>query len=317
MRKLIIASSVLLIAAACGSQVVLFPNDAGILSEAGINDASQDSVNDVFADASQDVLTQDVLVEASQDVLAETQIESSLDAPPDVPVVSCTPTPGSSVNLGTAGTFAILAKSGISTVPASAITGNIGVSPIAATAITGFSLTPCSGTCASSTSTQVTGQVFAADYGAPTPTNMTTAVSDMQTAFTDAAGRAPSSAATTELGSGDISGMTLAPGVYKWSTGLLMTTNVTLSGSCSDVWIFEVAQNMTVNSGVHVVLSGGATPDHVFWQVSGATSLGTTVHFNGTILDQTAIALNTGATINGRLLAQTAVTLNQNVVTQP
>jgi hypothetical protein len=139
----------------------------------------------------------------------------------------------------------------------------------------------------------------------------------MQTAFTDAAGRAPSSAATTNLGSGDISGLTLAPGVYKWSTGLLISTNVTLSGSCSDVWIFEVAQTLTVANGVQVILSGGATAGHVFWQVSGATSIGTTAQFNGIILDQTNIAMSTGATITGALLAQTAVTLNQNIVTLP
>ncbi len=66
---------------------------------------------------------------------------------------------------------------------------------------------------------------------------------------------------------------------------------------------------------MHVVLAGGALPQNVFWQVSGGVTVGTTVEFEGTILSQTAIALNTGASITGRLLAQTAVTLDANAVT--
>lgn len=63
-----------------------------------------------------------------------------------------------------------------------------------------------------STSSQVTGNVYAANYASPTPSNLTTAVGDMEHAFTDAAGRAPG---VTELGTGNIGGMTLTPGVYK------------------------------------------------------------------------------------------------------
>src|ERR1700677_2786611 len=92
------------------------------------------------------------------------------------------------VNLGDAGNYVILSKSGISTVPTSAITGDIGVSPIAATGITGFSLIHRFGS-PFATSAQVTGKVYAANYSAPTPANLTTAVGNMQTAYTDAAGR--------------------------------------------------------------------------------------------------------------------------------
>ena len=218
--------------------------------------------------------------------------------------------PGLPVNLGTAGNFAILAKSGISTIPISAITGNIGVSPAAATYITGFSLIADSSN-VFSTSTQVVGKVYASNFAVPTPANMTKAVGDMQLAFTDAAGRAPD---VTELGAGNIGGMTLAPGVYKWGTGLLIPTNVTLSGSATDVWIFQIAQNLTVANGAALFLAGGAQPKNVFWQVSGAVDIGTTAHYEGTILSQTAIALRTGASINGKLLAQTAVTLDGSTV---
>lgn len=220
---------------------------------------------------------------------------------------------GVPVDLGTAGDYAILAKSGISTVPTSAITGNIAVSPAAATYITGFALI-ADATNVFSTSTQVTGKVYAADYASPTPANLTTAVGDMETAFTDAAGRAPD---VTELGAGNIGGLTLAPGVYKWSSGLLIPTSVTLNGRATDVWIFEIAQDLTMSSATSIVLAGGALPKNIFWQVSGKVDIGTTAHFEGVVLTQTAVTLQTGASVNGRLLAQTAVSIDASTIVQP
>jgi len=223
--------------------------------------------------------------------------------------------PEAPVDLGSAGNFAVLAKSGISTTGTTNITGDIGVSPIAATAITGFGLIMDSSN-EFSTSSLVTGRVYAADYAVPTPANMTTAVSDMETAYTDAAGRTLPD--FTELGAGNISGKTLVPGLYKWGTGLLIdNTGVTLSGGANDVWIFQIAGTLTVNSGAIVTLSGGAQAKNIFWQVAGQTTLGTTSVFNGNILCQTAIVLNTGATLNGRALAQTAVTLDANAIVKP
>ena len=217
------------------------------------------------------------------------------------------------VALGAAGSFAILAKSGISTVPTSAIKGDLGVSPAAASYITGFSLT-ADGTNVFATSPQVTGKIYASDYAVPTPANLTAAISAMQLAFTDAAGRAPD---VTELGAGNIGGKTLTHGVYKWGTGLLVPTDVTLTGSATDVFIFQIAQDLTVAAATKVVLAGGALPKNVFWQVSGAVSLGTTSHLEGVVLSQTAIVLGTGASINGRLLAQTAVSIDASVVVAP
>jgi hypothetical protein len=114
-----------------------------------------------------------------------------------------------------------------------------------------------------------------------------------------------------------VSGKTLYRGVYKWGTGLLINTDVTLSGSATDVWIFQVAQDLTVGNGVNITLSGGALAKNIFWQVAGQVSIGTTASFKGIILAQTQIVLNTGATLNGRALAQTAVNLDSNTVTQP
>lgn len=220
----------------------------------------------------------------------------------------------SPVDLGTAGNFGILSKTGISTTGVTAITGDMGVSPIDSTAITGFSLS-LDASNVFSTSPVVTGKIYAADYAPPTPSTLTTAVSDMETAFTDAAGRTLPDA--TELGAGNISGMTLEPGLYKWSSGLLITTEVTLEGCPEDVWIFQIAEDLTVGNGVSLHLTGGARAANVFWQVAGEVNLGTGTQFEGIILSQTAIHLNTGASINGRLLAQTAVTLNASTVTAP
>ncbi|HEX3901828.1 MAG TPA: ice-binding family protein [Polyangia bacterium] len=217
------------------------------------------------------------------------------------------------VNLRTAGDYAILAESDISTVPPAVVTGDLGISPMAATFITGFSLM-ADATNAFSTSAQVTGKIYAADYAVPTPSNLTTAISDMGLAFTDAAGRAPD---VTELGAGSIGGMTLAPGVYKWATGLLIPTDLTLNGSATAVWIFQIAQDLTVSNAVAVHLTGGALAKNVFWQVAGSVDLGTTSQFEGIVLCQTMINLRTGASIAGRLMAQTAVNLDASTVTQP
>lgn len=221
--------------------------------------------------------------------------------------------PVAPVELGSAGNYVIVAKSGVSTVPTSAITGNIAVSPAAASYITGFSLTADS-TNVFATSPQVTGRIYAADYASPTPSNLTTAIGDMELAFTAAAARA---ADVTELGAGNIGGMTLAPGVYKWGSGVLIPTNLALSGPANSVWIFQIAQNLTVANATRVSLTGGAVPKNVFWQVSGQVSLGTTSHFEGVVLSQTSITLGTGASVNGRLLAQTAVDVDSSTIVQP
>lgn len=213
--------------------------------------------------------------------------------------------------------FVMLAKTGISTTGSTAITGDLGLSPAAATFITGFALNLDAGGCFSSSSL-VTGKLFAANYNipasCPTPAVLTAAVGDMMTAYTDAAGRAPD---FTEIGAGNIGGMTLPPGTYKWGNGVLIPTSVTLKGSANDVWIFQVAKGITQASGTKVILAGGAIARNVFWQAAGVVDIGTTAHMEGVVLAQTQITLKTGASVNGRLLAQTAITLEANTVVQP
>jgi hypothetical protein len=217
------------------------------------------------------------------------------------------------VNLGTAGDYVILAESGVSTTGATALVGDVGLSPAAASLITGFALSspPTSYT----TSALVTGKIWASDYDAPTPADLTTAVLAMQTAYTDAAGRTLPD--FTELGAGNIDGLTLAPGLYKWGTGVSIPTGVTLNGGPNDVWIFQIAQNLTVGNGAIVTLTGGAQAKNVFWQVAGQATIGTTAAVQGVLLSKTLIAFNTGATLTGRALAQTAVTLDATTITNP
>lgn len=216
------------------------------------------------------------------------------------------------VELGTAGDFVVLAKTAISTVPTSAITGDIGLSPAATSFITGFDLTDATGY---STSPQVTRKVFAADMADPTPSNLTTAVSNMETAFTDAAGRPDPD--FNELHVGDLGGQVLIPGLYKWSSTVTAPTSFEISGGEDDIWIFQIAGDLTVAADINVTLSGGAQVQNIFWQVSGEVTIGTNAHFEGIILSQTAVHLRTDASLNGRILAQSAVTFDQNDVTEP
>jgi len=223
-------------------------------------------------------------------------------------VVAVGPAP---VNLATAGNFAILAKAGVSNVPPSAITGNIGVSPIAANGLVGFSLVlDSSGTF--STSSQVTGKITAASYAAPTPATLTTAISDLSTAFTDATGRA--SPNFTNLANGAIGGLTLAPGLYKWSTAVNATSGFTIAGASTDTWIFQLASTFNLPSGVRVTLTGGALASNIVWVVSGAVTLGTTSHLEGVVIGKTSATLQTGASVNGRILVETNVVLQAATV---
>ena len=220
------------------------------------------------------------------------------------------------VVLGGAGNFEILTMSGISTTGVTSITGDIGVSPMAAIGITGFGLIMDTNGQSSHTPI-VTGSVYASDYAPPTPANLTVAVADMLTAFTTA-NNLVTPAPIVDLYAGDISGRTLPAGLYKWSTGVLITNEgVTLTGGPNDTWVFQIAQDLTVNSSAIITLLGGAQAKNIFWVVSGQALLGSNVNFSGNILSKTLISLNTGATVTGRLLAQTAVTLNAATVIMP
>ncbi|RDB30423.1 hypothetical protein Hypma_007148 [Hypsizygus marmoreus] len=217
------------------------------------------------------------------------------------------------VNLRSASNFVALGTTAISTVPPSAITGSIGISPSVSTFVTGFSLVQDS-TNVFSSSTQVVGKVFASNYAAPTPATLLTAINDVNTAYLDAAGRPNPD--VLNLGAGGIGGRILTPGLYKWTTGVNIQTDVILLGLPTDVWIFQISGALSMASAKNVLLVGGLARN-VFWQVAGGVTIGTGAHFEGIILSKTAAVLQTGASMNGRIFAQTAVTLQKATLTQP
>jgi Ice-binding-like len=216
------------------------------------------------------------------------------------------------VDLGLAAFFKILAKTAITNVPTSVIIGNVGLSPNAAAGITGFSLVlDGSGQFATSSQVSSPGKVYAADYAPGTPAMLTAAVLAMQAAYTDAASRP---ANFTNVSGGLLGGLTLHGGVYKFTTGVTIATDLVLAGGANDTFIFQIDGTFAMTGAAKIILSGGVQKQNVVWQIAGATTIGPGSIFQGTLLDQTSIALQAGAEAHGKLFAQTAVTLIQNFV---
>ena len=233
------------------------------------------------------------------------------------------------VNLGTAANYVILAETGISYTPTATvsstpkITGNIGISPAAASLITGFALNlPAGGTY--STSTLLAGAAYAPGYANPTPANLSTAVGDKLAAYqaaqalpTDGGGLAGGSPGTACPGAGALGGITLTPGVYTCGVPISIGagTAVTLSGAGN--YVIKTTQTLTQAANTQVILTNGALPQNVFWQVAGAVSIEAGASMQGVILSASNIALVTGATVTGRLYSATGVAMDANTVTQP
>ena len=202
------------------------------------------------------------------------------------------------VNLGSDTNFAVLAGSGITSTGPTTINGNVGTYPTPAFTTTG--------------SFTLNGVNETLNTGI-----MTTAKSDLTTAFTDAAGRA---ATMSYSGAEDLTGLTLLPGVYDAPVSMALTGTLTLNGNgASDgVWIFQTGSTLTTGSGTGatVILENGAQACHVFWEVGQSATLGVDTTFVGNVLALTSITADTGTTVNGRLLAENgAVTLDNNTIT--
>jgi len=120
---------------------------------------------------------------------------------------------------------------------------------------------------------------------------------------------------------GDMSGLTLTPGLYKTaSTVMLSGGNVTLDaqGNANAIFIFQIGSTLTTITGTQVVLAGGAQAKNIFWQVGSSATLGTNSIFKGNILALASITITTGVNLEGRALAQNgAVTLDTNTITAP
>jgi hypothetical protein len=221
------------------------------------------------------------------------------------------------VDLGTAANYVILAKTGVSTVPSSVVTGNIGLSPAARGYLTGWSpIGEPTDTAYTSAQVAAPGKLYADDMvGGTTKVDLGVAVLNMGTAYTAAAAMAGGPCA----GTGHLGGLTLAAGHYTCAVDVDIATGTTLTldGSATDVWVFQITGKLTQAAATSVILLNGALPKNVFWQVSGNVDIGTTAVMQGVILGQTLINMQAGSTEHGRLLAQSAVTLDRATVTIP
>ncbi|KAJ7447643.1 hypothetical protein FB451DRAFT_777139 [Mycena latifolia] len=215
------------------------------------------------------------------------------------------------VLLGTAGNFAILSKTGVSTVPNSAVSGDVGTSPATVTSLTGFSLVQDISH-QFWTSTQVNGRLMGSTDALPTPGLLTVAVLDMETAFTDAMNRPGPD--FVGLNAGLIGGSILVPGLYKWTTGVSVATGITLAGGPGDTWIFQISGDFDQAANVQMTLIGGALSQNVIWAVAGTVTVGTDAVLQGNILAETNVVIGTNAIDHGCIYAQTAVALQEATV---
>jgi hypothetical protein len=204
------------------------------------------------------------------------------------------------VDLKSAAGFVILAGSTVTNIGLTKVNGDLGLSP--GTAVTGFPPGVVNGT-------QHVADPIAAQ-----------AKLDLTTAFNDAAGR---SLNVIIVATGELGGLTLAPGLYRSGISSFAITSADLTldaqGNPNAVWIFQMpSSTLTVGNGRKVILAGGATAANIFWSVGTSATLGTTSVVQGTIMADQSITLNTGAVLNGRALARiAAVTLDTNIVTKP
>ena len=205
------------------------------------------------------------------------------------------------VDLGSCAHFTILAGAAITSTGGGVINGDVGAYPIGGSAI-------------GLTAAQVNGTIYEVDASGPVgavvaPALLLAAKGDLTTAINDAAGRTPVPADPDHLNpnGGNIGGLNLAPGIYKFTgTASITGADVFLTGGPDDVWIFQIASDLQVGSMRNVILSGGAQARNIFWQVGTSVNIGTFAAFKGTIMSNQGIVMMTSSTLEGRALAFTA-----------
>jgi hypothetical protein len=159
--------------------------------------------------------------------------------------------------------------------------------------------------------------MYAADYAVPTPAYMTTAIGDMEAAYTDASQRAVSGPTYVNRFQGMLTGKTFGRGVYSWDRDVSFSGDIYITGRPSDVVIFKTTGNVVAGPGASVILAGGIKPENIVWQMAGFLEANTGAHLEGIFLVKTKAVFKTGSGLNGRVLAQTAVTLDQSSIIAP
>lgn len=120
----------------------------------------------------------------------------------------------------------------------------------------------------------------------------------------------------------DLSELILPPGVYTSASTMSIAVGGTVyldaQGDPNAVWIFQVGSSLTVNNNAQILLLNGARAKNVFWTVFASSTLGGSVHFQGTVLAGASNSVGTGSSVVGRLLCVTGqITLLGNDITLP
>jgi hypothetical protein len=218
------------------------------------------------------------------------------------------------VNLGSVARFGIIAGVGVSNNAGFSVINNldVGISPGVRSSVTGFP-----------PATIVNGAIYASDDTTPpgTAAMLIQAKADLTAAYLFAEGATTPAPATV---AGDLGGQTLAPGIYKTTSSLLIQNgDLTLDaqGDVNAVWIFQIASGFTTvgGAGGNVILAGGAQAKNVFWQTGSSATIGDFTSFKGNILALTSITMNSGATAVGRMLCRngSVVMTSSNIINKP
>jgi hypothetical protein len=158
------------------------------------------------------------------------------------------------------------------------------------------------------------GKAYAADYAAPIPTKLTDAVSDMETAYADAAERPNVDSERINIGkddiAGDLNGMSLTPGVYTFGVDISFSEDISFVGGPDDVFIIQTTGSLLQAEGTQVILeSDGVQAKNIFWQVGGVVKVGAGSILKGVLLVKTNAMFMAGSSLDGRVFTQTACDL--------
>jgi hypothetical protein len=168
----------------------------------------------------------------------------------------------------------------------------------------------------SSSQIQGGGKAYAANYATPTPATLTTAVSDMEIAYTDAASRTNANATRINLGAGAIGGLTLTPGIYTFQVDITIMADMYFDGDADDVFIIQTTKTLFQAANKKVILLNGAQAKNIFWQVADHVNVNAGGHMEGILLAKTAVTFKTGSSLNGRVFSQTACVLQMATITE-